>query len=111
MATSTPSYSSPTSFARASTRFAAFTRSSGTRASIGSDIGISNTYRASTTAPPSPSSACSAARRPAVPMMSSSSWPPEIGTRMLPYSVSGASWSASAGIVKRLRSGLSWARR
>ena len=43
VATSTPSYSSPTSLARDSTRLARVTRSSGTRASIGSDIGISNT--------------------------------------------------------------------
>ena len=43
VATSTPAYSSPTSLARASTRLASFTRSSGTRASMGSDIGISNT--------------------------------------------------------------------
>ncbi len=43
VATSTPAYSSPTSLARASTCLARLTRSSGTRASIGSDIGISNT--------------------------------------------------------------------
>ena len=86
VATSTPAYSSPTSFARASTCFAFLTRSSGTRASIGSDIGISNTYSASTTAPPSSSSGSSDASRPAVPMMSSSSGSPKTGTRMLPYS-------------------------
>ena len=111
VATSTPAYSSPTSLARASTRFASFTRSSGTRASIGSDIGISNTYRASSTAPPSSSSPSEAASRPAVPTMSSSKSSPNTGTRMLPYSAAVPSWSASAGIVKRRVSDLPWPRR
>ena len=74
---------------------------------MGSDIGISNTYSASSMAPPSRSSALSAARRPAVPTMSSSSSRPNTGTRMLPYSSSSRSTSASAGIVKRLVSDLS----
>jgi hypothetical protein len=85
---------------------ASFTRSSGTRASIGSDNGISNTYSASNTAPPSPSSARSAASLPAVPTISSSSASPSTGTRMLPYSARTLSWSASAGMVKRLVSSL-----
>ena len=59
-------------------------------------------------APPSPSSDCSEASRPAVPTMSSSSGVPKTGTRMLPYSASADSCSASSGIVNRFRSGLSW---
>ena len=54
-----------------------------------SAIGTSNTHSASITAPPSPpSSFSSAASRPAVWTMSSSSGKPEIGTRIEPYSAS-----------------------
>ena len=62
---------------------------SGTRVSSGSAIGTSKTHSASITAPPSPSSSfSSAASRPAVCMMSSSSGVPRTGTRIEPNSAS-----------------------
>jgi hypothetical protein len=83
--------------------------SSGIRASSGSTIGTSKIHSASITAPPSPrSSFSSAASRPAVCTMSSSSGRPRIGTRIEPYS---ASWrgrvSVFSGTVTRLKTGLS----
>ena len=96
----TPSYSSPTAFARRSAARASSRRCSGRRASRGNDIGISKTQIASIVAPSSSSSPTpsSAASRPAVWTMSSSSGLPKIGTRITPYSASGASvCSAAAG--------------
>ena len=110
VATSTPSYSSPTALARCSALRARLRSSSGMRASSGIAIGTSNTHTASITAPPSPSSSFSSAdRRPAVCMMSSSSGAPEhrhedravLGLRARPARV-----SARSGIVTRLRIGL-----
>ena len=75
----------------------------------GSDIGTSKTHSASIVAPsPSASSACSsAARRPAVWTMSSSSGVPRIGTRIDPYSARSASRrSAASGTTTRRRTGL-----
>ena len=81
----------PPSRARSAAR-ACSSCASGSRASIGSDIGTSKTHSASIVAPsPSASSACSsAARRPAVWTMSSSSGVPRIGTRIEPYSARSA---------------------
>ena len=109
VATSTPSYSSPTALARASAFRARLSSASGTRVSSGSAIGTSNTHSASITAPPSPSSSfSSAASRPAVCTMSSSSGVPKIGTRIEPYSASAACGvSTVSGTVTRLSSGLS----
>ena len=105
MATSTPWYSSPTALARFNAARARLSSSSGTRASSGSAIGTSKIHSASITAPPSPSSAfSSAASRPAVCMMSSSSGVPRIGTSIEPYSASAARRvSADSGTVTRLR--------
>ena len=110
VATSTPSYSSPTALARRSAARARSSCASGSRASIGSAIGTSKTHSASMVAPsPAASSvASSAASRPAVWMMSSSSALPKIGTRIEPYSASRrSSRSAASGTVTRLVSGLS----
>ena len=85
VATSTPAYSSPTSLARAAPA-SPRARAPPARARRSGDIGISKTYSASSTAPPSSSSLSDAASRPAVPTMSSSSSSPNTGTRMLPYS-------------------------
>ena len=114
VATSTPSYSSPTALARCSALRARLRSSSPIRASSGSDIGSSNTHTASITAPPSPSSAFSSIEsRPAVCMMSSSSGVPSTGTRIDPYSafVRPRRVSARSGIVTRLRIGLPSTRR
>ena len=114
VATSTPSYSSPTALARWSALRARLRSSSGMRASSGSAIGTSNTHTASITAPPSPSSSFSSAdRRPAVCMMSSSSGRPSTGTRIEPYSTLAVCRrvSARSGIVTRLRIGLPSERR
>src|SRR6478752_3241808 len=111
VATSTPSYSSPTALARASAARACLSWESGSAASIGSDIGTTKIHSASMVAPLSSSSASvssSAARRPAVCTMSSSSGVPVSGTRIDPYSTSRRSRrSASAGTVTRLNSDLS----
>ena len=108
VATSTPWYSSPTAFARLSAARARLSSSSGTRVSSGSAIGTSKTQTASITAPPSPSSSpSSAASRPAVCMMSSSSGVPSTGTRIEPNSASAARRvSAASGTVTRLNTGL-----
>ena len=108
VATSTPSYSSPTALARASALRARLRSSSATRASIGSAIGTSNTHSASITAPPSPrSSFSSPASRPAVCMMSSSSGVPSTGTRIEPNSAAtSCRVSALAGTETRLNTGL-----
>ena len=110
VATSTPSYSSPTALARASAARACLSCASGSAASIGSDIGTSKIHSASMVAPLSfskDSASSSAARRPAVWMMSSSSGEPESGTRIEPYS---ASWrsprSAASGTSTRRRTDL-----
>src|SRR4051812_2941016 len=111
VATSTPSYSSPTAFARASAARACLSCASGSAASMGSDIGTSKIHSASMVAPLSSkaSVSSSAARRPAVWMMSSSSGDPVSGTRIDPYS---ASWrsprSAASGTRTRRRTDLPW---
>jgi hypothetical protein len=51
VATSTPWYSSPTAFARASALRARLSCASGSRPSMGSDMGTSNTHSASIVAP------------------------------------------------------------
>ena len=108
VATSTPSYSSPTALARASALRAMRRSASGMRESSGSAIGTSKTQSASITAPPSPKSSFSSpASRPAVCMMSSSSSWPSTGTRIEPYSASTSRpVSAIAGTVTRLKTGL-----
>src|SRR3954447_17808104 len=111
VATSTPSYSSPTALARASAARACLSCASGSAASMGSDIGTSKIHRASMVAPLSSkaSVSSSAARRPAVWMMSSSSGDPVSGTRIDPYS---ASWrsprSAASGTSTRRMTDLPW---
>ena len=109
VATSTPSYSSPTALARASALRAALSSASGIGVSSGSAIGTSKIHSASITAPPSPkSSSSSEASRPAVCTMSSSSSRPRMGTRIEPYSASvRLRVRTFSGTVIRLSSGLS----
>src|SRR5689334_5255479 len=90
VATSTPSYSSPTALARRSAARARSSWASGSRASIGSAIGTSKIHSASIVEPArsSPGSFSSPDSRPAVWIMSSSSGVPVSGTRIEPYSSS-----------------------
>ncbi len=113
VATSTPSYSSPTAFARASAARARLSSASGTLVSSGSVSGTSKIHSASITAPPSPrSSSSSEASRPAVWTMSSSSSEPRIGTRIEPYSASARlRVNTASGTEIRFSSGLSADRR
>src|SRR3954454_7234141 len=112
VATSTPSYSSPTAFARRSASRARCSCMSGSRAASGSAIGTSKTQSASIVAPSAESkSSCSCpASRPAVWMMSSSSGVPNSGTRIEPYSSSrvASRRSAFSGTSTRLVSDLPW---
>jgi len=114
VATSTPSYSSPTAFARRSAARARSSWASGSRASIGSAIGTSKIHSASIVEPvwSRPGSVSSPARRPAVWIMSSSSGVPVSGTRIDPYSSSSRSiFSAASGTVTRLKIDLPCVRR
>src|SRR3954447_21950970 len=114
VATSTPSYSSPTALARRSVARAASSCASGSRASIGSAIGTSKIHSASIVDPAlsRPGSVSSPARRPAVWIMSSSSGVPVSGTRIEPNSSSSrSSLSAASGTMTRLSSDLPCVRR
>src|SRR3954452_16492328 len=115
VATSTPSYSSPTALARARASRALRSWFSGRRASSGRAMGTSKTQSASITAPSaSRSSRSSPARRPGVWSMSTSSPEPNTGTRIEPYSGSIASAgtrSAASGTVTRSKIGVAVRRR